>query len=86
MIFKSFFIFIKERPDYVISTGALATYPICRIAKFFNKKVIYIESYARINDLSLTGKKVYKFADLFFVQWEQLIHKYPKAIYAGSLF
>ena len=86
LIIKSIFIFLKEKPDYVISTGALATYPICRIAKFFKKKVIYIESFARINDLSLTGKKLYNHADLFFVQWEELVSKYPKAIYVGSLF
>lgn len=43
LIIKSIFIFLKEKPDYVISTGALSTYPICRIAKFFKKKVIYIQ-------------------------------------------
>lgn len=86
LFFKEFWIFITKRPDYVISTGALCSYPMLLIAHFFGKKVIYIESYARVNELSTTGKKVYKFADLFFVQWEELKLKYDKAIFIGSIF
>lgn len=47
-IFISFCIYLKERPDVIISTGAGASYPTCRIAKLFGKKVIYIESFAKI--------------------------------------
>lgn len=83
---KECLIFLKERPDFVISTGALCSYPMIRIAKFFKRKIIFIESYARINEMSLTGKKVYRFADLFIVQWKELKEKYPKAVFVGSLF
>lgn len=83
---KEFFIFLKEKPTHVITTGALCAYPFVKIAKLFRKKVIYIESYARVKDLSLTGKKIYKSADLFFVQWQELAEKYPKSIYLGSFF
>ena len=37
---KSLFIFIKERPDVVITTGVLAMIPICLLAKVFGKKLI----------------------------------------------
>lgn len=47
-ILISFCIYLKERPDVIISTGAGASYPTCRIAKLFGKKVIYIESFAKI--------------------------------------
>src|SRR3989344_3263481 len=40
---QSFFIFLKERPDAVITTGAGVAFPICAIAKFFGKKIVYIE-------------------------------------------
>ena len=83
---RELFIYIKERPDFVLTAGALASYPMARIARFFGKKVIYIESYARVNDLSLTGKKMYGIADLFLVQWPQLAEKYEKAEYHGSIF
>ena len=86
LFLKQLFIFIRQRPSVVISTGALTAYPMIKIAKFFRKKVVYIESYARVDELSLTGKKVYKLADEFLVQWPELAQKYPKAKYVGSVF
>lgn len=86
VIVRAFFIILKENPDVVITTGALLSYPFCLIAKLFRKKVIYIESFARVYDASLTGKLVYPFADLFIVQWKTLLDCYPKAIYKGSIF
>lgn len=84
--FKVLKIFIKENPDVVISTGALATIPVCVIAKLFRKKVIFIESFAKINSPTLTGKLVYKFADQFYVQWEEMKKIYPNAIYKGGIY
>ena len=79
-------IFLKERPDFVISTGALATIPMCIIAKLFRKRVIFIESFAKVSSPTLTGKLIYKFADQFYVQWEDMLKIYPKAIYKGGIY
>ncbi len=76
----------KENPDIIISTGALVAFPFCVIGKLKKKKIIYIESFARINGKSLTGKLVYPFSDLFLVQWESMLKYYPKAKYVGSIF
>lgn len=76
----------KEKPDIIITTGALASYPFCVLAKLSGKKVIYIESFARVYEKSLTGKLVYPFADLFIVQWESMLKCYPKAEYKGGIF
>ena len=84
--FKSFNIFIIEKPDIVISTGALSTIPICILSKIFRKKVIFIESFAKVTSPTLTGKLVYKFADQFYVQWEQLKEYYPDAICKGGIY
>lgn len=85
-IFQSLKVFLKERPDVVISTGADTAIPICIIAKLFWKKVIFIESFCRISSPSLSGKIMYKISDLFFVQWEQNKKFFPKARFAGSVF
>lgn len=79
-------IFLKENPDFVISTGVLATIPMCIIAKLFRKKIIYIESFAKIYDSTLTGKLLYKFADRFYVQWEDMLKIYPKATFKGGIY
>ncbi|MDV4150431.1 PssD/Cps14F family polysaccharide biosynthesis glycosyltransferase [Clostridium sp. AL.422] len=84
--FISIYIFLIQRPDLVISTGALATIPMCLISKVFRKKLIFIESFAKINTPTLTGKLLYKFADEFYVQWEDMIKVYPKAVYKGGIY
>ena len=83
---KTLGIFFKEKPDVVISTGALATIPMCITAKLFRKKIIFIESFAKINSPTLTGKLVYKFADQFYVQWEEMKIFYPDAICKGGIY
>lgn len=76
----------KERPEVVITTGALVAFPFCLLAKLQGKKIIYIESFARVNQRSLTGRLVYPFADLFLVQWKPMLEHYPKAKYIGGIF
>lgn len=67
---KSLQIYKKEKPDVVICTGVLAMIPMCLIAKMAGKKLIYIESFAKVTSPTETGKLLYKFADQFYVQWE----------------
>lgn len=83
---KSFKIFLKEKPNVIISTGALCTIPMCIIGKLFNKKIIFIESFAKITSPTLTGKLIYKIADRFYVQWEEMKEIYPNAIYKGGIY
>lgn len=49
--------------------------------------VVYVESIARVQKLSLTGVILYRarLADAFFVQWEELAKKLPRALYMGRL-
>lgn len=86
LIVRAFKIMRKEKPDVVISTGALATVPFCLWGKLFGKKIVYIESFARIDSPSLTGKIMRPFADLFIVQWEEMLKFFPNAVYTGGIF
>jgi len=82
----SLFLIIKIRPDVVISTGAHNSGPMCCLAKLFKKKVIFIETFANSESPSKTGKLVYKFSDVFIVQWKSMLKFYPNAIYGGWIF
>lgn len=84
--FKSLYLFIKYRPDWVVTTGANAAGPMCCIAKLLGKKVLFIESFAKRNSPTITGRLVYLFADVFVVQWEELLEFYPKAEYWGWIY
>ena len=50
------------------------------------KKIIYIESFAKLKNESVTGRMVYRFADKFFVQWPEMLMVYPKAEYHGTVY
>lgn len=75
----------EERPNVVISTGALCTVPVMIVGKLIGSKIIYIESQARVHTLSATGKLARRIADCFFVQWEELLSVVPEARYEGML-
>lgn len=84
--FRALKIYKKEKPDVVICTGVLAMIPMCLIAKLHGKKLIYIESFAKVTSATLTGKLLYKYADQFYVQWPEMQKIYPKAIYLGGIY
>lgn len=48
-------------------------------------KIIYVESAARIQSLSLSGKIMVRIADRFVVQWEELAKVLPVSSYFGVL-
>lgn len=79
-------IYFRERPDAVICTGVLATVPLCLLCKLFGKRLVFIESYAKVKTPTLTGRLLRPFADRFYVQWEKLLEVYPKAIYVGGVY
>ena len=83
---KSFFIYLKVRPEYIISTGAHTSGPMCLIGHLLGSKIIFIETFANSKTRSKTGNLVYKFADLFIVQWESMLKLYPNAVYGGWIF
>ena len=84
--FRSLGIIIKERPKVMITTGVLAIVPMALLVKLFGGKLIYIESFAKVTSKTLSGKLLYKFADRFYVQWEEMLKLYPKAIYKGGIY
>ncbi len=84
---KIVYIFLKERPGVLFSTGAEIAIPAFFVGKFlFGAKLIYLECSAQVYRRSLTGRWVYPITDLFLVQWEPLLSQYgPRARYVGGL-
>lgn len=79
-------IWIKERPDFVITTGTMVAYPFYLMAVLFHKKFVFIETFGRANMATTAGKLMEKHSDLFIVQWETQVKHYKKAIYGGCLY
>jgi len=83
---KSLFLFLINKPDVIITTGAHTGIPMCYLGYIFKRKVIFIETFANKETRSLSGKIAYRIADHFIVQWEEMLELYPKAIYIGWIF
>lgn len=79
-------ILLKERPAALVSTGAEVALPAFYIGKlFFRLPSVYVECSAQVISPSLTGRLIYRAADLFLVQWEGLLKFYgKKARYEGG--
>lgn len=84
--FRAIKIYHKEKPDIMITTGVLAIIPMALIMKLHRKKLVYIESFAKVTSKTMSGKLLYKHADQFYVQWESMLKLYPKAIYKGGIY
>lgn len=84
----------RGRPQLILVNGPGTCIPICvaafvyRLFHILDLRIVYVESIARTQKLSLSGKILYSsyMADIFFVQWEQLAKKLPRARYRGRLY
>ena len=83
---KTVYLYFKLRPKVIVTTGTHTAGPMCILGKIFRSKVIYIETFANTNKKTATGKLIYKIADLFIVQWEEMLELYPNAVYGGSIY
>ena len=83
---KTIYYYFKLRPQYIVTTGTHTAGPMCIIGKIFGSKIIYIETFANRNKKTATGRLIYPIADLFIVQWEDMLKVYPKAVYGGSIY
>lgn len=82
----SLIFYIKIKPQYIITTGAHTSVPMCYIGKFFKSKIIFIETFANSETKTLSGKMVYPISDLFIVQWPNMLKLYPRAVYKGGIY
>ncbi len=80
------FYFVKIRPKYIVTTGTHNAGPMCVLGKIFGSKIIYIETFANRHSKTATGRIIYHFADLFIVQWKEMLEIYPKATLGGSIY
>lgn len=85
-VFEAYHILHKEQPDVIVSTGAQIALPFFLWGKLMGKKLIFIESWSRVSQLSLTGRLLYPIVDEFLVQWPEMVDVAgKKAKYRGSV-
>jgi len=75
---------LRERPDVVISTGSAVGCIMCFLGKLLGAKVVWVDSIANVELVSLSGRMVRHIADLFLVQWPELAEQYSNVEYSGA--
>ncbi|KAK9390848.1 oligosaccharide biosynthesis protein Alg14 like-domain-containing protein [Lipomyces mesembrius] len=76
------FAVVKVQPDIVVCNGPGSCVLICfaalllRASRIKLTRLVYVESFARVNSLSLTGRILISMVDRFIVQWPSLAERY----------
>ncbi len=66
-------ILLQERPDVVVSTGALPGFLGILLGKrILGAKTIWVDSLANVDELSMSGREARRHADLWLTQWPEL--------------
>ncbi|KGF72762.1 glucosyl transferase [Neosynechococcus sphagnicola sy1] len=77
-------VLFQEHPDLVLSTGAGVAVPFLIVGKLLGCQTVFIESITRVRQLSLSARLVLPFLDALYVQWPELLIRYPQAEYIGT--
>ena len=72
-------VFLKVRPQFLISTGAGIAVPSMLLSKVLGVRVVFCESFCRVESPSASGKFAYKVSDKFFVHHKKLLAWFPSA-------
>ena len=89
--FYGIYVFLKYRPQLLIVNGPGTCVPLCitvfllRVFFFYPCPIIFVESFCRVDTLSLTGYILYFIASKFIVMWPKLALKYKRCQYIGRL-
>ncbi len=78
-------ILVRVRPDAIVSTGAASGYFALRLGKLLRARTVWLDSIANVEQLSMTGRLVGRFADLWLTQWPHLARPDGPHFLGGTL-
>ncbi|KAH8281169.1 hypothetical protein KR018_001433, partial [Drosophila ironensis] len=92
----SCYLVFRDRPHLILCNGPGTCVPFCFAAFLWRllgrlpatAKIVFVESFCRVETLSLSGRLLLPLADLFVVHWPQLAQRYghkPSVRYFGRI-
>jgi beta-1,4-N-acetylglucosaminyltransferase len=75
----------RARPRVIVTTGAGIAVPFAWIGRLLGARVVYIESFTRIESASLSGRMIAPVTDRLYVQWPELAQSLRRARYVGTV-
>jgi hypothetical protein len=70
----------------VVTTGAGVAVPFAWFARLAGARVVYVESFTRIDSISLSCRLIRPVADRVYVQWPEAAGLVRGARYVGNVF
>lgn len=62
----------RERPQVVVSTGALPGLIALIVAKAIGSRTIWVDSLANVEEMSMSGRLAKRFSDSWLTQWPEV--------------
>jgi len=63
---------VRLRPRVILTTGAAPGYLALAIGRRLGARTVWLDSIANVDELSLSGRKAGRVADLWLTQWPEL--------------
>lgn len=82
---EAFRILRKRKPKVILTTGGGFSVAFTLVGKLLGIPTVYIETVAKVNVPTVTGRFMYHLADRFFYQWPYLKEHFPKGRYIGLI-
>lgn len=73
------------RPRIIVTTGAGVAVPFAWIGRVLGARVVYVESFTRIDQPSLSCRLIAPVTDRIYVQWPELVRRVRDARYVGAV-
>ena len=85
LFFQMLKVFIRVRPDVVITTGAAPGVFAIFLGNLFCARTLWLDSIANAEEISLSGKLAGPHADLWLTQWPELVRSNGGPLYKGRV-
>jgi beta-1,4-N-acetylglucosaminyltransferase len=88
---QSLYVMYRNRPQLLLVNGPGTTVSLCycafllRVLGLADTTIVFVESFCRTREPSLTARLVYPVADRFVVPWPDLLDKFPRSDYLGNI-
>lgn len=83
--FQTLRVIWRERPDAIVTTGAMPMAIMCVWGRLFGAKIAWIDCLSQVDTLSLSGQVVRRLAHLTLTQWPEVATRFRNVEYAGEV-
>ncbi|MGQ0502588.1 MAG: hypothetical protein ACT4P0_08310 [Panacagrimonas sp.] len=85
VVFRALWLAMRERPDIVVTTGSMPLAIFCIWSRLLGSQIVWIDSVAQVDKMSLSGRVMTRVANLCLVQWPDLAVGRSRVEYAGEV-